>query len=366
MATIELVDVTKSFSDRVTALDHVSLNIPDGSFFTLLGPSGCGKTTTLRIIAGLEHPSSGEVRIRNRDVTNLTPKERGIAMVFQNYALYPHMTVADNIGYPLRIRKRSREEIAKRVSAVAESLDIESLLGRKPGEISGGQQQRVALARAIVQEPGAFLFDEPLSNLDAKLRENARAFLKKLQLDLGITTVYVTHDQTEAMAMSDCIAVMEAGRLRQVGPPLEVYRRPANLFVAGFIGSPPMNLVDVRNDVSAGCLVAGGIQIPFRGEAPAGPLILGVRPEDLIILRESQPETIPGRVFLVEPLGSETLVHVTAGGVTLKVKTFGDTELKRGEPVWLKAREDRFVLFDPSSGQALPPSPVHAGNPRHR
>ena len=237
----ERICKTFGLMDAVTDLD---LHVPDGAFLALLGPSGCGKTTALRILAGLEQPTSGRVLIGDRDVTDLQPKDRDVAMVFQSYALYPHKNVADNIAYPLRVRKVPREQRQERAAEVARMLDIDGLLDRMPQQLSGGQRQRVALARAIIREPQAFLMDEPLSNLDAQLRLQMRAEIKRLQRDLGTTTVYVTHDQVEAMTMADLVAVMRHGRLQQLAPPGEVYARPANLFVAQFCGSPPMNVLD--------------------------------------------------------------------------------------------------------------------------
>lgn len=370
MAGVRLVNVSKSF-DRVNAVSDVSLTIEDGEFFTLLGPSGCGKTTTLRMIAGLERPTSGKIFIGDRDVTDLPPKARNVAMVFQNYALYPHMTVAENIGYPLRIRNKPPKEVEKRTLDVARSLAIADLLRRRPAEISGGQQQRAALARAIVHEPNVFLFDEPLSNLDAKLRTDARTFLKHLQQTLGITTVYVTHDQSEAMAMSDRIAVMNKGKVVQIGPPLEVYRHPANTFVAEFLGNPPMNLVSGKYEVVDGkpAVLVDGSRVPLpQGQpgldrvVPGTDVILGIRPEDLTLElgeegdkagegHRNAPEGtglegILGEVFVVEPLGYETLISVKTRAGTVKVKTFEALDLTPGRPVRLVPSPRRLRLFD--------------------
>src|SRR5512142_3215287 len=241
MARIVLEDVSKHFGS-VVAVDRVNAEIADGEFFALLGPSGCGKTTTLRMVAGLEVPTTGTIRIGERDVTDLAPRERDVAMVFQDYALYPHMTILDNIGYPLKVRGVSRSELHSRVGQAAQSLDIGHLLERRPGQLSGGQQQRAAVARAVVHHAQVFLFDEPLSNLDAKLRVEARGFLKYLQHEIGVTTIYVTHDQAEAMALAHRMAIMDRGKVIQVGTPAEVYRQPQTTFVAAFLGSPPMNL----------------------------------------------------------------------------------------------------------------------------
>src|SRR5690606_21250099 len=263
MAKVILDKVTRRFGS-VVAVDQVSLDIHDGEFIALLGPSGCGKTTTLRLSAGLEQADGGRIFIGDRDVTQLPPRDRDIAMVVQDYALYPHMTILENIGYPLKVRGVGRDELTRRVTEVAERLQIGQLLERRPGQLSGGQQQRASVARAVVHHSQVFLFDEPLSNLDAKLRVEARAFLKRLQHELGITAVYVTHDQAEAMALADRIAVMQSGRIMQLGAPLDVYRRPANLFVASFIGSPPMNLLEARVDIGARRLVInGGASLPL-------------------------------------------------------------------------------------------------------
>lgn len=362
MAEVRLVNVSKTF-DKVNAVSDVTITIGDGEFFTLLGPSGCGKTTTLRMIAGLERPTSGRIFVGDRDVTDLPPKARNVAMVFQNYALYPHMTVAENISYPLRIRNRSRKEIEERTLEVARSLAIADLMQRRPAEISGGQQQRAALARAIVHEPDVFLFDEPLSNLDAKLRTDARTFLKHLQQTLGITTIYVTHDQSEAMAMSDRIAVMDRGKVVQVGPPLEVYRHPANTFVAEFLGNPPMNLVRGTYEVVAGrpavCIDGSSVPLPddqpgLERLVPGAEVILGIRPEDLALELEEEPSTpdearqdgISGEVFVVEPLGYETLVSVKTRAGTVKVKTFEDLNILPGRRVRLVPSARRLRLFD--------------------
>ncbi|MCR4402521.1 MAG: ABC transporter ATP-binding protein [Firmicutes bacterium] len=372
MAEVRLVNVSKTF-DRVDAVSDVTIAIEDGEFFTLLGPSGCGKTTTLRMIAGLERPTSGKVFIGDRDVTDLPPKARNVAMVFQNYALYPHMTVAENIGYPLRIRNKPRKEIEERTMEVARSLAIADLVQRRPAEISGGQQQRAALARAIVHEPNVFLFDEPLSNLDAKLRTDARTFLKHLRETLGITTVYVTHDQSEAMAMSDRIAVMDRGKVVQVGPPLEVYRHPANTFVAEFLGNPPMNLIRGTYQLVDGkpAVVVDGSSVPLADAQPAldrlvpgSEVILGIRPEDLAIdleAEESEPDGEPrqlrqgiaGEVFVVEPLGYETLVSVRTRAGTVKVKRFEDLDVLPGRRVRLTPNARRMRLFD-ARGERIP------------
>src|SRR6184192_3707600 len=267
MARVEYDDVTKQFlgqQDRA-AVDHLTLDVADGELLVLLGPSGCGKTTALRMLAGLEYPDSGDIRIDRRSVVGLEPKDRDVALVFQSYALYPHMSARDNIGYPLKVKRMTQAERDRRVGDVAEMLSLQGLLDRRPARLSGGEQQRVALARAIVREPRVFLMDEPLSNLDAKLRTHTRTELKALQKHLGVTTIFVTHDQAEAMTMGDRIAVLDAGRLQQLGSPDTVYQRPANLFVAQFIGSAPMNIIDARRD--GGALVLAG---DWRVDAPRG------------------------------------------------------------------------------------------------
>ena len=343
MADVRLVDVVKRFG-RVVAVNHVNLHVRDGEFFILLGPSGCGKTTTLRIIAGLEYPDEGRVYIGGRDVTDLEPMDRDVAMVFQNYALYPHMTVYDNIAFPLKIRRKklglTKEEIDARVREVAKLLHIEELLDRKPGQLSGGQQQRVALARALVRRPKVWLMDEPLSNLDALLRVVMRAELKKLQKQLGITTIYVTHDQAEAMSMADRIAVMNKGRVMQVGTPHDVYYKPAHVFVATFIGNPPANIIECRVEVDGDVvkLECPGYRREVRDpglaraveENRVREVYLGVRPEHLKILRRQEPGTFKGVVYVVEPLGSEQIVDVTVDDTVVKIKAPPTLQLSPG------------------------------------
>jgi len=327
MADIAIEDATKVYPDGTEAVSDLSLEISDGEFMVLVGPSGCGKTTGLRMVAGLEEISSGTVRIGDRIVNDLPPKDRDVAMVFQNYALYPHMSVFENMAFALKLRRMSKAEIARRVHDAAEILGLTEYLQRKPKALSGGQRQRVAMGRAIVREPQAFLMDEPLSNLDAKLRVQMRAEIAKLQQDLGVTTIYVTHDQTEAMTMGDRVAVMKQGHLQQVDVPQVLYARPSNLFVAGFIGSPAMNLVDVALDRDGDGLTVrfGSNELRLDGEVldrrPAlrayegGRVAAGIRPEDLddAALASDAP---PGRrmvasVDLLEELGSEVLAHFT-------------------------------------------------------
>ena len=346
MAEVRLERVSKRF-EGVTAVAELDLVVADGELLALLGPSGCGKTTTLRMIASLERPTTGRIHIGGRDVTDLGARERDVAMVFQDYALYPHMTVADNIGYPLKVRGRRRADIQRRVGETAEMLGLGALLARRPAQLSGGQQQRVAVARALVSEPTALLLDEPLSNLDAKLRLEARGFLKNFQRRLGVTTVYVTHDQAEAMALADRIAIMDQGRLLQVGGPLDVYRRPADTFVAGFIGSPPMNLIACRV-APDGLMTRGGARLaPAWPEAfrPGDRLLAGVRPEHLRIAVGDGG--LPAEVYAVEPLGSESLVRVRAGEELLVVRLFGDEvpALRVGDRVGVEVDMARAVFY---------------------
>ena len=309
MTNVAFDGVTKVFPGGAVAVDDLSLTVDDGEFLILVGPSGCGKSTALRMIAGLEKISAGSITVGGTRVNDIPPKDRDIAMVFQNYALYPHMSVERNLGFALRQRKASKEEIEHRVGDMATLLGLTDLLQRKPGQLSGGQRQRVAMGRALVREPQVFLLDEPLSNLDAKLRVQMRAELKKLHHRLGITTIYVTHDQVEAMTLGDRIAVLSAGRLQQIGAPQEVYDHPANVFVAGFIGSPPMNLLS--GSVHDGQVSAGDLVFARSGVADAD-VVVGIRPEGLRPVGPDDPG--PGfelHVDVVEPLGDEVMVHGT-------------------------------------------------------
>ncbi len=361
MAKITLENLSKHFGP-VIAVNEINLTIEDGEFFALLGPSGCGKTTTLRLIAGLEKPTKGRILIDEQDVTALTPRERDVAMVFQDYALYPHMTILDNIAYPLKVRGVPREERVRRVREVAENLQIGELLDRRPGQLSGGQQQRAAVARAVVHHPRVFLFDEPLSNLDAKLRLEARAFLKHLQREVGVTSVYVTHDQAEAMALADRIAVMNHGRILQVGSPLEVYRHPRNTFVAQFLGSPPMNLIPCRlhRTVDRARLVASTFELDIsflQGRLPADarsdmPVFLGIRPEHLTPVAAGTPGAIPGEVYVVQPLGAETLVDLLVEDTTVAVRLFTDEPPAQHGTLWVLPDVHRIHLYQ-ESGEIL-------------
>jgi multiple sugar transport system ATP-binding protein len=347
------------FFGSVEALSELDLEIPDGSFMVMLGPSGCGKTTGLRLAAGLEVPSSGNIYLGRRDVTAVPPRERDVAMVFQSYALYPHMTVLDNIAYPLRVRKISRRERDRQATTVAESLMIGPLLDRKPRELSGGQRQRVALARAIVRQPAVFLMDEPLSNLDAKLRIQMRVELKRLQRELNVTTLYVTHDQSEATTMADLVAVMANGRLEQLGTPREIYNFPRSETVARFVGSPPMNVTDVG--ISDSRLFIGSQEFPvdddigprIRDAAKGRVIRLGVRPEDLVPATDRQP-ALDSEVYMVQPMDNETLVTVRCADSTLLTGRFpADFEPAVGSRLRIRARDDRLHIFDRGSGESL-------------
>jgi multiple sugar transport system ATP-binding protein len=325
VAEVEFTDVAKVFPDGTRAVSDLNLETRDGEFMVLVGPSGCGKTTALRMVAGLEDISEGEIKIGDRVVNQVPSRDRDIAMVFQSYALYPHLSVYDNIAFSLRLRKERKAEIDKRVREAARILDLEPFLGRKPRALSGGQRQRVAMGRAIVRQPAAFLMDEPLSNLDAKLRVQMRAEISKLQRDIGVTTIYVTHDQVEAMTMGDRVAVMRKGELQQVAPPQELYDRPINLFVGGFIGSPAMNLLEASLERANGGLAAvlGSQRIAVDEEVLAArpglkeyegkTVVVGIRPEqleDAELVRESPADRrVKGEVELREALGSELMVH---------------------------------------------------------
>lgn len=364
MAGVRIKSLTKRFGS-VEAAKDVSLDIEDKEFLVLLGPSGCGKTTTLRCVAGLETPDEGEIYIGDELVNDLPPRERDVAMVFQSYALYPHMKAYDNIAFPLKMRKRPKDEIDRKVKEVAKLLRISQLLDRKPKQLSGGEAQRVALGRSIIREPKVFLMDEPLSNLDAKLRLYMRAELKKLQRDLGVTTVYVTHDQAEAMTMADRVALMNVGRLQQVADPFDMFSHPASLFVAGFIGSPPMNFIDCTflEENGGGYLDAAVFKLRvgkkfvdiIKQGASSSELILGLRPEDLSIAREAEEteKHIPGEIYVVEPLGTETVVDVKVGENLVKLKEKPTFRAKMGEKVIMVFDENCMHLFDKKTEKAI-------------
>jgi ABC-type sugar transport system ATPase subunit len=345
MARIELSDLRKTFGS-VVAVANVSLSIDDGSFTVLLGPSGCGKTTTLNMIAGLEDVTSGAILFDGEEVQDLPPHKRDIAMVFQSYALYPNRTVRENVAFPLRMQRVDKRETEERVTAVAAKLGISELLARYPRQLSGGQQQRVALARAIVRRPRVFLLDEPLSNLDAKLRGDMRFELKSLQRDLGGTFVHVTHDQAEAMSLADSMVVMDQGRIQQVGPPLAVYRQPANVFVATFVGIPTMNMLN--GEVSDGQFRADGWTMLVGSTVPAGPVVLGVRSEDIIL--DPADDGAVGRVRLVEQIGSDALVEVETAFGRLVARVPSDSALGPGAPVQLRVDSRHAHLFDRGTG----------------
>jgi multiple sugar transport system ATP-binding protein len=363
MAQVTLESVSKMF-DQVVAVREVSLTVHDKEFVVLVGPSGCGKSTTLRMIAGLEEITSGTIKIGERVVNDVPPKDRDIAMVFQNYALFPHMSVYDNMAFGLKLRKFPKTEIQQRVQEAAEILGIQELLARKPRALSGGQRQRVAVGRAIVRKPQVFLFDEPLSNLDAKLRVAMRAELKKLHDRLQATVVYVTHDQVEAMTMGDRIVIMKDGVIHQVGAPLEVYAFPQNQFVAGFIGSPSMNFVPCTVSMQNGalCFTAPGLTLAVsttKAKALAAfkdkPVTLGIRPEDL---HEATPQDPPNsildaKVEVVEPIGHEIYLDVKAGGAELVARVSPDTPVKVGQTIKLAATLEKLHAFDPQTERAI-------------
>ncbi len=353
MASVAIRDVRKAFG-ATHVIHGVNITINDGEFVVLVGPSGCGKSTLLRMIAGLENISGGEIRIGDRVVNNVPPKERDIAMVFQNYALYPHMTVAANMGFSLKLRKASKDEIDSRVNRAAEILGLQPLLGRYPRQLSGGQRQRVAMGRAIVRDPQVFLFDEPLSNLDAKLRVQMRTEIKELHQRLKTTTVYVTHDQIEAMTMADKIVVMHDGLVEQIGAPLELYDKPDNLFVAGFIGSPAMNFLkgNVKANGKLEFVGPSNTRLPL-GKAPASsdgrPAVYGVRPEHFTIADDGAEAEIQ----VVEPTGSEIQVVAKLGGEDVIAVFRERHQFKPGEKIRLKPNPSLVHLFDAATGKRL-------------
>ncbi len=354
-APVSFQQVSKTFG-QVTAVDRLSLDVGRGELLVLLGPSGCGKTTSLRMLAGLESISSGAIRIGDVVVNELPPRSRNVAMVFQSYALYPHLSVRDNLSYPLKIRKTPKATIEQRVSEVARMLQIDALLDRRPKQLSGGQRQRVALGRAIVRQPSVFLMDEPLSNLDAQLRVHTRGELKRLQSDLGVTTIYVTHDQAEAMTLADRVAIMRDGVLQQVGPPRQIYSDPANMFVGAFLGNPGMNFLQGRLSSGDGVLAieVEGHRLALPGEwttavARDGPwesVYLGVRPEDVAVLAGPEPASTPAAVYVTEALGNETLVRLQLGEQELVARADASFESGPGQRVWLRPNLRRAHLFD--------------------
>ena len=350
MAEVTLKNLTKRWGDFI-GVDNQSLAVNDREFLVLLGPSGCGKTTTMRMIAGLEDPTDGEIWIGDRMVNDDLPKDRDVAMVFQNYGLYPHMTIFENIAYPLRVRGTLKPEIKPRVQKAAEQVELTEFLHRKPKALSGGQRQRVALARAIVRTPKVFLMDEPLSNLDAKLRVTMRAELKHLSRELKITTIYVTHDQIEAMTLADRVAVMKDGVIQQLGTPDEIYNDPANLFVAGFIGSPAMNLIN--GSVQDGHFVTtGGTKLVRVATPDRASVVLGVRADDMRVSDEGQGD-IDVRIYAFENTGEATLLTVQWGAQRVIAK--GDRHLRKdqGDMVSISLDPNHLYLFDPESGSRI-------------
>jgi multiple sugar transport system ATP-binding protein len=363
MAKVLLEHIIKQFG-TVVAVNNVTLDVPDKQFTVLVGPSGCGKTTCLRLIAGLEEATSGNIYIGDRVVNDVAPKDRDIAMVFQNYALYPHMSVYDNMAFGLRLRKYPRPEIDRRVKEAAEMLGIQELLGRKPKQLSGGQRQRVALGRAIVREPQVFLMDEPLSNLDAKLRVQTRAEIKKLHARLQTTTIYVTHDQVEAMTMGDRIVVMKDGIVQQVDSPLNLYDSPANLFVAGFIGSPAMNFIEAKLAKQDGkMIVDAGV---FRADVPQEfapklapwaerPIIFGIRPEDIYdrAFRSGDGAVVRANVDVHEPLGSDVILYLTVGDHEVVARVDARTQARMGQTAEVVLDMKKMHVFNPDTHEAI-------------
>jgi multiple sugar transport system ATP-binding protein len=394
MAEIVLDNISKRFSDGYEAVKDMNLEIQDGEFMILVGPSGCGKSTALRMIAGLEDISDGELRIGDRVVNDLAPRDRDIAMVFQSYALYPHMTVRENMAFPLKLAGVDDAEIKRKVEAAAETLDLSQHLDRKPANLSGGQRQRVAMGRAIVRDPKAFLMDEPLSNLDAKLRVQMRTSVAKLQSELGTTTVYVTHDQTEAMTLGDRVAVMRAGVLQQVGAPGELYDNPANIFVAGFIGSPAMNFLPARVEGGTVKLPIGDVPLPAGvGDTGGKNLVAGIRPESfedaaLVGDERSRGLVFKAKIDLVESMGAEKYAHFSVGGDEVQSEQLAElaedagvsetpsggegdvvarleaiSQIERGTEAELWVDTDKLHLFDADTGQSLTSGRAGEGAP---
>jgi multiple sugar transport system ATP-binding protein len=365
MASVSFEGVSKKFDD-VTVVEEFNLDVADGELLVLVGGSGSGKSTILRMVAGLEEVTSGKIRIDERDVTPLPPRERDVAMVFQDYGLYPHMTVRENLSLGLRLRKVARPEIERRVTWAAEILGLEKLLDRRPKQLSGGQRQRVAMGRAMVREPLVFLFDEPLSNLDAGLRAQMRIEIGGLQRRLRTTTIYVTHDQVEAMTLGDRIVVLADGRIQQIGRPIDLYRNPSNRFVAGFIGTPPMNFLEglVSSVNGAWAFSAEGARVTLTGIAtavPTGAITLGIRPEDLRVDPTASPEeALLGRVVLVERLGGTSHIHFDVGSHRLLASVSNDSIAEVGENITVRVPQDRVHLFG-ADGRTLASA---AGLPR--
>ena len=354
MAAVELRKIAKSYDGKTPVIHGIDLDINEGEFVVFVGPSGCGKSTLLRMIAGLETITGGELRIGGERVNDKPPRSRDIAMVFQDYALYPHKNLYDNMAFGLRLRKTPEDEIKRRVMDAARLLRIDHMLDRRPAALSGGQRQRVAIGRAIVRQPKVFLFDEPLSNLDAQLRQEMRSEIKRLHERLGATMIYVTHDQVEAMTLADRIAVLSAGHKMQYDTPDAIYNRPAALFVAGFTGAPPMNLVDA-NVTDGQADVGAGVRVPLAPKLAArrGPCKLGVRPENLRLVAQAGDVALPANVSLLEPLGSETLVTLKLGAAEVIARLAANFREAPGTPITLHMNPAHLHLFDPESGAAL-------------
>jgi len=362
MVVVKLENLSKKFRD-VIAVDNLNLEIKDKEFFVFLGPSGSGKSTTLNMIAGLEEPTSGYIYFDGQIVNDIPPEKRDVAMVFQTFALYPHLNAFENIAFPLKVRKYPKDEIKNKVIQVAEMLRIRHLLNKKPYELSGGERQRVALARAIIREPRLFLLDEPLSNIDAKLRVYMRAELIRLQKDIGITTIYVTHDQVEAMTMGDRIAIMNWGKVMQVGSPMEVFKKPANLFVAGFIGTPPMNFFECslitngKNILDCGYFklsIDKSIADIIKNNSSGSELVLGIRPNELKVTNEKITEdSFMSEVFAVENLGTESIVNFKLGDGIYKAVVPGVIYYNFGQKIWITINKDAIHIFDKRTEKAI-------------
>ena len=363
MTDIVLKNITKKFG-KTTAVKDLNLTVKSGFFLTLLGPSGCGKSTTLRMIAGLEDPDNGEIYMDGELVNDLSPRERNVAMVFQSYALYPHMNVFDNIAFPLKMGKLPKDEMREKVHKASELMKITHLLERKPKELSGGERQRVALGRAIVRNPRVFLLDEPLSNLDAMLRIHMRAELKRLQKDLDVTTIYVTHDQVEALTMADKIAIMNKGVLQQLDDPYTVYNNPSNTFVASFIGSPPMNFVDctLKKKEDQYVLDTGFLEINIpesvsktidKNVSNSSAVILGFRSEDIHVFKDKKRELFEAEVYLIEPIGSEVIIDLKIEDKIIKAKSDSYFKADMGDKVWLGLDIRKIIIFDKKSEKII-------------
>lgn len=363
MANVRLRNITKRFGD-LEAVKNVSLQVNDRSFVVLLGPSGCGKTTTLRCVAGLESPEEGEIYFDDELVNDLSPADRNIAFVFQFYALYPHLTVGENVAFPLRAERLPKAELNQRVKKILKLLRIESLQDYKTRRLTSGQAQRVALGRAIIRRPRVFLLDEPLSNLEAKFREQMRSELKRLQTSMGATTLYVTHDQAEAMSMADKIAVMDLGVVQQIGTPREVYNHPVNLFVANFIGSPGMNFLGCRLNEGSRVTLKGNsgsfnLELPkdslamVREKASSKDLIVGIRPEDILFCNKNDPYALKVEVYVFEPLGSENIINLRIGEAIIKVRTLPSFLLRAGEEVWIRFKKKKIHIFDKNTQENI-------------